>query len=743
VNAQVIKFREFELDRDRYELRRNGRAVKLEKMPMELLILLAAKKGHLVTRQEIIECLWGREVYIDSEHGINTVIRKLRQALHDDPEKPRFVETVTGKGYRFVAEVTVEEPAAAGFLPIEIAARNGSTLHAGSVPAEAIVAEQNAAVETQLIGNHRKIAQADSISPAPAGEVDGSEKKIADAANEVVQRRQGWLLPTAAGFVVALGALAWYLHRPLPAPQITEYRRITRDGHDKWLVGTDGSRLYFNSVFIPTASQIGIEGGDSMEIPIAMKGLWLLDVSPDGSNVLFKDRDGANLWSVGSLGGALRHLTTDSTSTAAWSPDGKTIAYATSDGDLSLMQSNGTGAHRLASSGGPVIEIAWSPDGGRLRFTKDNALWEMSSSGSNLHRLLPQWPTGHCCGRWTPDGRFFVFMSGVANVAGASAYLSSQLWIIDERRGLSSQPLQLTSGPIGWCCITPSRDGKTIFATGVIVRGELLRFDSRSRQLQPYMGGISAEFLSYSRDGKSVAYVTYPDGNLWRANGDGSGRIQLIGPSKYPKGIRWSPDGAQLAFSDSPPLKDSDVLYLMPAQGGNPTRITPTEDGPQFDPTWSPDGNKIVFFSDRTSDLRIVDPISHQITPLPGSADLYSPRWSPDGRSIVAMTGKSTGLKIFDLTTQRWSTLTTHEGGIGFPSWSHDGRYIYMLYFKDKPGVYRIPVTGGEAEQVLDLTEFHHTGTATMWFGLDPTDAPLLLRDAGTDDIYALTLDAK
>ena len=126
VNEQVIKFREFELDRDRYELRRNGRAVKLEKMPMELLILLAAKKGNLVTRQEIIECLWGREVYIDSEHGINTVIRKLRQALHDDPEKPRFVETVTGKGYRFIAETIVEEAPAAGILLIEIAARNGS-----------------------------------------------------------------------------------------------------------------------------------------------------------------------------------------------------------------------------------------------------------------------------------------------------------------------------------------------------------------------------------------------------------------------------------------------------------------------------------------------------------------------------------------------------------------------------------------------------------------------------------------
>ena len=107
------------------------------------------------------------------------------------------------------------------------------------------------------------------------------------------------------------------------------------------------------------------------------------------------------------------------------------------------------------------------------------------------------------------------------------------------------------------------------------------------------------------------------------------------------------------------------------------------------------------------------------------------------------MTEDNVTLKIFDLTTRRWSTLLKHEGGMGFPSWSHDSRFVYMLYLRDKPGVYRIRVTGGEAEQVVDLTEFHHTGTATMWFGLDPTDAPLLLRDAGTDDIYALTLDEK
>ncbi|HVO80193.1 MAG TPA: winged helix-turn-helix domain-containing protein, partial [Terriglobales bacterium] len=98
-----IEFDDFVLDCDRYELLRAGRSLKLEKIPMELLILLVTRDGHLVTRQEIVERLWGNDVFVDTEHGINTAIRKVRQALRDDPEAPRFVQTVTGKGYRFIA----------------------------------------------------------------------------------------------------------------------------------------------------------------------------------------------------------------------------------------------------------------------------------------------------------------------------------------------------------------------------------------------------------------------------------------------------------------------------------------------------------------------------------------------------------------------------------------------------------------------------------------------------------------
>ena len=158
----MFKFEEFELDRARYQLRRAGRNLKLEKIPMELLILLVAKNGHLVTRPEIVKRLWSDQVFVDTEHGINTAIRKIRQVLRDDPERPRFVETVTGKGYRFIAPVTeISEPSAndSGTLQIVNSPDAVSSSDSGSIGAQAAKmdpAEQDTAAETNSLRNRKK-----------------------------------------------------------------------------------------------------------------------------------------------------------------------------------------------------------------------------------------------------------------------------------------------------------------------------------------------------------------------------------------------------------------------------------------------------------------------------------------------------------------------------------------------------------------------------------------------------------
>jgi TolB-like protein/DNA-binding winged helix-turn-helix (wHTH) protein len=110
VSIGVVKFAEFELDRGRYELRRGDCVLKLEKIPMELLILLVESNGQLVTRDEMVEKIWGKDVFVDTEHGINTAIRKIRAALSEDADKPRYIQTVQGKGYRFGAEVSDGRP---------------------------------------------------------------------------------------------------------------------------------------------------------------------------------------------------------------------------------------------------------------------------------------------------------------------------------------------------------------------------------------------------------------------------------------------------------------------------------------------------------------------------------------------------------------------------------------------------------------------------------------------------------
>jgi len=96
---------DLELDRVAYELRRSGRALKLERIPMEILLLLVERQGQLVSREDIIGRIWGKDVFLDTDNSINSAIRKIRQALKDDPEKPVFIQTVTGKGYRFISAV--------------------------------------------------------------------------------------------------------------------------------------------------------------------------------------------------------------------------------------------------------------------------------------------------------------------------------------------------------------------------------------------------------------------------------------------------------------------------------------------------------------------------------------------------------------------------------------------------------------------------------------------------------------
>jgi Tol biopolymer transport system component len=201
---------------------------------------------------------------------------------------------------------------------------------------------------------------------------------------------------------------------------------------------------------------------------------------------------------------------------------------------------------------------------------------------------------------------------------------------------------------------------------------------------------------------------------------------------------RWSPNGKQLAFYNYSVGKPGRI-YLVSAEGGSPQQLLPDDPEPKQDPDWSPDGDKIVFGSvpaDNNSALRVLDLNTHHVSALPGSRGLFSPRWSPDGRYIVAMPADSLSLVLFDFQTQKWSQLAKVRAG--FPNWSSDGLYVYFLRWLDNPAVLRIRIADRNVEQVTDLTNLPTTGSIGPWLGLDSDDSPLLLKDTGSQDIYAL-----
>ena len=559
------------------------------------------------------------------------------------------------------------------------------------------------------------------------------------------RKRKLWFAIAAALILIAgLGGLYAYVARPLPPLRITAYTQITHDGHSGGVVGTDGSRLYLSRGISKPIGQVAVSGGEIEPVlSVKLDKPWLDNVSPDGSAFLVESYGAGAAparptYIVQILGGSQRYLA--DTDGADWSPDGKSIFYFTASGDINLMQSDGTGAHKLASVGGRPDSFTWSPDGKTIRYSKDGSFWEMSSDGSNLHKILaPSYDSIGDCWDWSPDGEYRVF----------TARSGPQLWAVDERRGLfrrpSEQPVQLTSGPINWGRPIVSKDGKTIFADGSTARGELSHFDLKTRQFQPFLGGISAELVAFSKDGQAVAYVSFPDGILWRAKKDGGERVQLTSPPLRPESVSWSPDGSQIVFMSTSNHQGKEDAYLVSSQGGTPKRLLPDESGSQSDPSWSPDGSKIIFGTSRTGDhygeIHIFDVASRHVTTLPGSAGDYSPHWSPDGQSILASSLDESKMLLFDVKTKSWSTI--YRDRAAYATWSSDSRYLYFLRYASDPAVLRMPAKGGTPETVVSLKGFLYTGTYGVWMGLDPTDAPLLLRDVGTRDVYALTLERK
>jgi len=570
------------------------------------------------------------------------------------------------------------------------------------------------------------------------------------------QPHRGWRTwaPAAGGALLAgLGLLAYILSRPISPPRVLRTVQLTNTNRPKSGVVTDGARLYFiesQSVL----SQTSVTGGETFPIPTSLEDTGfanVFDISSDGSMLLMNTAHGTSLdgplWSVPVLGGSPRRLGNLEGHAGAWSPDGKKIAYSKGS-EILLAKSNGGESFRLLATAGTPSDLRWSPNGSILRFTisdpktNNRSIWQASADGANLHPLLPGWSSSpnECCGKWTPDGKYFVFQAARDETA--------DLWTLDEHGALfrptPKEPLQLTSGPMNVGDPVPSRDGKKIFIQGWRPRSELVRYDAKTEHFTPYLSGISAMGLDFSRDGKWVAYNDGSDGTMWRMNIEGAQKLQLVFPPMLAYLPRWSPDGKQIAFFGHPPGEPWHI-YLVPSEGGTPELVYKSSSN-LADPTWSPSGNSLAFgensLNNQGSAVFVLDLKTRNASKLPGSDGLFSPRWSPDGRYLSAITLDSLHFMLFDFNTQKWSELANIF--VAYPNWSRDGRYLYFDGILDnREAFYRLQISTGKLERLFSMKGLPLAGGAFgIWTGLGPDESPLLARDASIQEIYAIDWDA-
>ena len=709
-NVTAYRFGVFTLEIRAHELRKGGVRLKLQEQPREVLLRLLDRPGEVVSREELRAALWREDTFVDFENGLNTAIKRLRESLGDSADNPIFVETIPRRGYRFLA-------------PVEVVLESAATNLPKNSPAESV-------------GIHRLSA---------------------------LVKRNGLLAVVAVG-IVAIATTFVVIRNPR-MPHVVNTVRLTNDGKSKITPNvpvTDGVHLYFVEGAPWGAgsgiAQMSVMGGETSWIQTSLPNiLSIYAISPDRSELLVAsgiavDSDSGSdaageLWVQPLPAGAPHRVGSLLAASASWTPDGKYIVFADKHALWSTSRT-GEGIRKIADLPGVVRSLRFSPDGKRIRFfvihqkAESDSIWEINADGSNLHPLFAdasEFPF-QCCGSWSTDGEFFYFQTGRGPGQSIRA--------IRERSGSStaSEAIELISGPLHFGAPVPSADGKRLFVVGEEPRVELFRYRLRTGHFDPFLPALAGP-VDFSRDGKLIAYVSYPDMTLWLSRADGSERRQLTFSPVRAFQPRWSPGGEQIAFLNvafNQPWK----INVIASRGGNPRQLIPDEKNESdADPGWMPDGKTIIFSKAVETDRAHVSICRTNVetgetVAIPHSDDLFSSRVSPDGRYIAALRNDQTGLMLFDVSTGQWSSLT-RGGQLSYNDWSHDGNFVYVR--ENQAGaaeVVRVRVKDHSKEKVVDLRDFPQlTDMFAGWIGLTPDDDLLLLRDRSLQEIYALDLE--
>ncbi|MFZ1937821.1 MAG: winged helix-turn-helix domain-containing protein, partial [Terracidiphilus sp.] len=545
-----VQFGVFEADLTAGELRRSGARVRLQSQPFKLLTVLVEHHGEVVSREVLQRELWGADTTVDFDHSLGIAVNKLREALGDSAENPRFVETLAKRGYRFIAPVKVVD------------------------------------------------------SNTAAG--------IDETAAPSYQPRSTFAWWLAGGLALLCVVLGSYLLMRSPVRKPYRVAQVTFSGHvltndldveNFSSSASDGTRIYFshmdNGTPVLAVALVGNGEISDIHLPSAIGAPLIGSLSPDGSKLVVRSHLQAEpeqpLWIVPTLGGDAQRVPNVLAHDATWMPDGRRLLVA-SGNDLSIVGADGGDLHKFITTPGLAFWLRWSPDGQRLRFTlrdpkrQTAELWEVLADGSQLHPLLPGWsqPASECCGSWTPDGENFVFQSSHSG--------HSEIWTLRERPWFlpRARPSQITNGPLDYAAPSTVPGSERIFFIGNTAQFELLRAVPNSSAFMAFDQNLSAASLAqYSPDGKWIAWINAADNSLWRSRVDGSERVELTTVLRNIFTMKWSPDNRRLAvmgLEAGKPWK----IYLVDADGGKFTPIL-NEDMNEADPTWSPDGQSIVF----------------------------------------------------------------------------------------------------------------------------------------------------
>jgi len=718
----------FVLDADQRLLLRDGTPVPLAPKAVETLLLLVRNAGRLVEKDDLMKEVWP-DAFVE-EGNLTKNIFVLRQALGNGDRGREYIETVPTRGYRFVARVA-------------------SVVSNSEGPATKTEPQQLAVATPALDPNALA-----GLHPAP--ELDGGRTE-----------RWPWRLTTTVlAVLVVAGLLGWAWLSPQPQPTVLKITQITHFGRvaaTSRLV-TDGARLYFveRRGGRYTLAEVPVEGGEPVPVPTPFPNTALYGISPDHSELLVGSSAGGEaeerLWMLPTTGGSPRRLGGVIGHEAAWSRDGRKIVYF-SGSDLYVVKPDGSDSRKLLSAAGNGWLSCWSPDGQALRFTAwaselpTLSLWQVSAEGSNLHRLLAGWreaPTNHGDGEsggdWTPEGNYFVFRSTRAGKA--------TIWAISEERKFLRQPsrapVQLTTTDSSLWSLLAAKN--RIFYTGDKEVRELARFDAWLKQFVPYLPGVRARDISFSRDGQWVAYIatTMQEAILWRSRADGRDRQQLTFPPMVAGAPRWSPDGKQIAFVGNLPGKLRRI-FLVSSEGGEPEPVTALD---SLYPDWSPGGDSLFFSAPVPASASMIsaknfgtyrlDLKTRQLSVFPGAEVLKASSWSPDGRYLVAQTRDDRKLMLFDSQSRQWSELAHGEVLRAPVLWSRDSKYAYSQDVSEGASqpIFRVRISNLKIERIATFEQILRADVRNyVLTGLAPDDSPLVSLVLSYSDIYALDLN--